>query len=109
MRIVENVINANYNNNQNIHKNFLSHSKTYLMTLLLCYFQWRNQPENIGRKFFFLPNEKYWYDFFFLPTKNKLVGNFLLLLKSNGIKTFLINDNNVIIKKLKYDLKMFKK
>ena len=47
--------------------------------------------------------------FFFLPTKNKLVGNFLLLLKSNGIKTFLINDNNVIIKKLKYDLKMFKK
>ena len=38
-----------------------------------------------------------------------MVGNFLLLLKSNGIKTFLINDNNVIIKKLKYDLKMFKK
>ena len=71
--------------------------------------QWRNQPEKIGRKFFFLPTEKHWYDFFFLPTKNKLAGNCLLLLKSNGIKTFLINDNNVIIKKLKYDLKMFKK
>jgi hypothetical protein len=75
----------------------------------VCLYQWRNQPENIGRKFFFLPTEKYWYDFFFLPTKNKLVGNFLLLLKSNGIKTFLINDNIVITKKLKYDLKMFKK
>ena len=46
-----------------------------------------------------------------LPTLNKLVGNFSLLLKPNGIKIFLINDKNVIIRKLELSMtwKCFKK
>jgi len=44
---------------------------------------------------------------FFFPTDLKtLVGNFLLVLKSNGIQIFLINDNNVIIRKLSIELSM---
>ena len=68
-------------------------------------YQWRNQPENIGRKLFSYRLKNIGIIFFFLSTKNILVGNFLFLLKSNGIKIFLVNDNSVIKRKLKYDLK----
>jgi hypothetical protein len=57
----------------------------------LYYWQWRNQPENIGTIFF--------------PTDLKtLVGNFSLVLKSNGIQIFLINDNNEIIRKFELSM-----
>jgi hypothetical protein len=39
-----------------------SKKKAFLIIIIRC--EWRNQPENISRKFFFLPIEKHWKDFF---------------------------------------------